>query len=212
MGNSGRWLLIVSLLVVLAVGARAQEDENLKAFLADDSPALLFQVSDLSLQSWNGGVGMMFSASESFHWRIALSPNYITSTSTSTDTAARGSSGSVLSMHLTLAPMWVLSTMGDLALTGGPSVGYGYDRSVEEREASWRYSASKSTRDDHFVSAGGTIGALYALTPAIAMQAEYQVDMRYSLTTSEDSRSPHLDELSQWKIITFGRLSLLIRL
>ncbi len=213
MGNTGRWLLIVSLLMLLPAAAHAQEEENLKAFLADDSPALLFQVSELSLQSWNGGVGMMFSVSEDMHWRFSLAPKFSGSVNSSSDTiyGPPEENRTTLGVGIAGGPIWVLYRRRNFCVTAGPE--FGYEFRTEDHESIRRGTVQGDwTTTSHILSLRGAFGAGFALSPSIALHAEYLFGGAYQFDESENRLQYGTSELSSWSLMTSARLGLIIRL
>ncbi|MBE0643688.1 MAG: hypothetical protein IH600_06375 [Bacteroidetes bacterium] len=215
MGNTGRLFIIVTLFILFSSGLHAQEGENLNAFLADDSPALMFQVSDLSLQSWNGGVGMMFSASEDVHWRFSLSPKFSGSDNSSSDTVYGPSedNSTRLGVGISGGRFCVLYRKGSLCITAGPEVGYVYTN--ESRKQSRRnIIQSETTTGTHLLSLSGTFGAGYALSTTVMLHAEYLLGASYSFSSSDNTQAYGVVavERSDWSLASSARLGLMIRL
>lgn len=188
----------------------AQEGEKLAGFLADGSPALLFQVNELTLQQWNGGIGMMFSASESVHWRVAFSPRFSESVSKLTDTSrfsgpyedTRTTSG----VSVSFGPMWVLYRKGEFCFTAGPEFTYMYLR--EKYQGSY----NSESWENHNFRLNGSFGAGYALTDGLLMHAEYVLGIGYGSGSHEEYPRSHVTDSNSWGLASSARLGLIVRL
>lgn len=213
---TGRMLFVLLMCGTLGGAALAQqaerpakEGEKLAVFLADGSPALLFQVNELTLQQWNGGIGMMFSASESMHWRVAFSPRFSESVSKMTDTSIISqpyeNSTTTSGVGVSFGPMWVLYRKGEFCFTAGPAFTYMYLRQ--------KFQGSNSqSREDHIFGLNGSFGAGYALTDGLLMQAEYVLGIGYGSSSQEEKPRSRVTDFDNWSLASSARLSLLVRL
>lgn len=211
MNKPFRVLIAAALFVSLSGLALAQEGKDLDAFLEDDSPALLFGIYDVSLRNWQGGIGMMFSSAEDFHWRFSFSPNVASDEVDPPDTSQLAQSSDFTSVGVTAAPFWVLSTSERMALTGGPSLGYRYEVQKWWMEGNWRRPETENTSTEHSISVGADFGVLYALTDAIAVHAEYRLQWNYTINRQEDYSQVEKDR-TQWNLFSFAAFSMVIRL
>ena len=214
---TGRMLFVVLMFWTLGGAALAQEaerpakeGERLAVFLADGSPALLFQVNELTLQQWNGGIGMMFSASESVHWRVAFSPRFSESVSKSTYNSSSSQpyeyTATTSGVSVSFGPMWVLYRKGEFCFTAGPELTYVYLR--EKYQAS----SNSESRENHTFGLYGSFGAGYALTDGLMMQAEYVLGIGYGSGSHEENPRSLVTDYNSWSLSSSARLGLLVRL
>lgn len=212
---AGRMLFVVLLCWMLGAAALAQEaerpaqeGERLAVFLADGSPALLFGIYDLSLSTWQGGIGVLVSSSESFHWRFSLRPLLRSEETDRPDTSFRARSSHQSSLMVTLAPFWVLSRSRSLAITAGPSLGYTYATEEQRSEGSSLQPESVSTFHGHAFSLGADFGVLYAPMESLGLHVEYSPRGSYATSLME----PRATTVSRWDFSSSAAFSLLIRI
>lgn len=221
MNKPFRVLIAAVLFVSLSGLAQAQEGKDLDAFLADDSPALLFGLSQLSLQNWDGGIGIMCSADEDFHWRLAFFPRFGDTGGEFTDSlgTSDGSSTGSYGLGLSVAPFWVLSKQGDFFVSGGVRAYIGYSRS--HNESPWRGSNwyQEATRTYLSASVGGNFGVAWVITPSVALHGEYLLGLGYQSESGNEKRGPDINLLQEMDYSSYSlhlsygaSLSLMVRL
>lgn len=214
---TGRMLFVVLLCWTLGGAALAQEAERpakdgkrLAVFLADGSPALLFQVNEMTLRQWNGGIGMMFSASESLHWRVAFSPRFSESVSKSTYNSSISqpyeNTTTTSGVSISFGPMWVLYRKGEFCFTAGQEFTYVYQREKHQ------VSSNSLSRENHNFGLSGSFGAGYALTDGLLMQAEYLLGIGYGSSSQEENPRSLVTDFNNWSLASSARLGLLVRL
>jgi hypothetical protein len=210
MRTTGRMLAVLLLCWAIGDVSLAQEGEKLETFLADGSPALLFQIDGLTLQSWYGGIGMMFSASERVHWRVAFSPRFSESVSKSSDTAMSSqpyeNTKTTSGVSVFFGPMWVLYRKGEFCFTAGPEFIYEYQMQK------YQWTSSSESYENHTFGLNGSFGAGYALTDGLLMHAEYVLKIGYDSGTTKESRRSDETESDSWYLASSARLGLLVRL
>lgn len=211
MGRFGRWMLLASLFLILTNGVRAQEGVRLKSFLADDSPALLFQINQLSLERWNGGVGMMFSASENLHWRFSISPKISNSGNTTSDTAygELTNSTSRTGISVTGGPMWVLYRNGEFCFTAGGELSYSYEHLNEERGVG---ELSPSTTASNYIGFSANFGAGFVPAEGLLLHAEYLLGGQYGFSSNSTEGTTRTHETTSLWVGVSARLTLIVRL
>ena len=212
MGTTNRLFIAAVLFVTLSGLSLAQEGEDLSAFLKDDAPALLFGVYDVSLTTWQGGIGVMLSPMENFHWRFSFSPRVESYESTPSDTSNLDVSNDNTILRVTAAPFWVLSQSGRTAFTAGPSLAYSYGILNQWWEGNWRRPEAEATRTTHSITIGANFGVLYALTDAIVLHAEYVLQGAYSMEQNEYSNELQNADVNTWNLSTYAAFSMAIRL
>ncbi|MBR9976329.1 MAG: hypothetical protein KFF77_12155 [Bacteroidetes bacterium] len=221
MNKPFRVLIAAVLFVSLSGLALAQEGKDLDAFLGDDSPALLFQVDQLSLGNWNGGIGMMFSSGSTMHWRFALHPRFSDSGSDLTDSLGTNvdDESSAYGMGISISPFWVVSKTTDFFITAGVTGFYRYtsESTINRR----RYNPPYIERNfnEQYFSIGGNMGVGWAVSSAIALHGEYHLGVGARVTSTEELVGTEGGMLnkSEWTSdgISLGysaTLSLLVRL
>jgi hypothetical protein len=215
MGHFSRWILLTSLLLLLlTTGVRAQDGENLKGFLADDSPALLFELNQLTLTNWNGGVGMMFSASEDLHWRFSISPRVSGRMDKSSDSTIRTHEGnySTVGMYIGGGPVWVLYRKGDFCFTAGTGISYGITHMTSEYLEPNSPTEERSSTA-HSIGLNGTFGAGFAVSRVLMLHAEYLFSGSYRYSSDKNQFRNRETERTEWSLgTTLARLGLIIRL
>ncbi len=210
MGNAARWFVLIAVFMIVPAALHAQEGEKLETFLADGSPALLFQINELTLQQWNGGIGMMFSASEHVHWRVAFSPSFSESVSKLSDTAMYSppyeNTTTTSGVSVFFGPMWVLYRREEFCFTAGPEFSYAYQM------RKYQGTSSSESNEYHTFGLNGSFGAGYALTDGLLMHAEYVLGIGYGNGTTKESRRSGEMESDSWSLASSARLGLLVRL
>jgi hypothetical protein len=201
--------LLVVLFLLLPHDAAAQQASALDGFLGDPTPALLFEVTSLSLEKFSGGIGIWYSVSENFHWSFVLSPSLIRRNNEQRDLdESYTSTSSSYRLELTAAPIWILDTDGDFCFTAGPVLSYSLGWWTDEYATTPPGKVSLRQGTDHSITTGVQVGAGYALTPSLLLHLQYRMFAHggWRSASGTDTRS------EDWVIDSIGLLSLGVRL
>jgi hypothetical protein len=189
MNTTSRNLVIALLFACCAGVSQAQEGGTADAFLSDGRPALLFQADQLSLSTWNGGIGMTFSSNDVLHWRFAFHPRFVNRVQDFTDSSGttRAEETGRYGLGLSIAPFWVLSKSDAFFLTVGVSGFYQYssESSIQRKNRSAIPYSARNTTYQNF-SAGGNLGVGWAISPSIVLHGEYHLTAEGVIENNEE--------------------------
>ncbi len=210
------WHCILAALLILSARAGAQEAPSaLEHYLGNDRPALLFEATTLSINDIQGGIGVLFSPSSTFHIPVVIVPIVTRDNRRSIDQYENGEiiSGDVKSTGIDIgiiaAPYWVLTTEEEFCFTAGPLLGYSILYSSREASAfsdknGFHYFSNDEGIYNHRLQIGFTAGAGYA----------YRLtgESMYWSSKFTDRRFFRISAWKDWRFRTAGSLTLGVRL
>jgi hypothetical protein len=176
----------------LSAAARAQQaDSSCGAFFATPGPALIFQVSDLTPYSYEGGIGVGYVFSPRVFGRLSIT---IGARSSKTEDQNLHGSTNVTnewSLGCGLAPAHVLYHERPLSLYCGPMLrgGLGYGKQTYEYADSVFTSVAWNKTTSWSIGAGAFVGVGFTVMQRLFLAFEYRLEETYTTSTSTSGKN-----------------------
>jgi hypothetical protein len=187
-------VILVALCAVLFFGgtATAQRGDSACTFFSACGPALLFEVQDLSLASYEGGVGLGWVCSPRLLARVSL--NVRTDSRREEDSDYQPST-TVTNSHtigVQVSPWFMLYRTTPVFTFCGPVIGgtRGYWKSTTERIDSAYTAVSWSEHKDWTLNFGALLGLGVEAMERIVLTAEYRYLVAYQRRTGSNGLKP----------------------